>query len=112
MNKVIGTESHPDSLSFNAKLFSYFARFVLPVWNLLNALAPLIREIHQYDVRRHQNLPMIGLRTDIWWLSQIDTRKLFKIVALAMSALGQKQTFRCFRKKKHKSSQEKPGRSL
>jgi hypothetical protein len=31
---------------------------------------------------------MIGLRTDIWWQSQIDTRKLFKIVARAMSAVG------------------------
>jgi|SRR6516162_7766510 len=57
MNKVIGTKSHPDSLSFNAKLFSYFARFLLPVWNLLNAFAPLIREIHQHDVRRHQKSP-------------------------------------------------------
>jgi hypothetical protein len=38
-----GTKSHPDSLSFNAKLFSYLARFVLPVWNLLNALAPLVK---------------------------------------------------------------------
>ena len=69
MNKVIGTKSHPDSFSFNAKLFSYFARFVLPVRNLLDALAPLIREIHQHDVRRHQNLPLIGLRTECYMMA-------------------------------------------
>src|SRR5262245_19597884 len=64
MNKVIGTKSHPDSPSFNTKLFSDFARFVLPVWNLLDALTPLIREIHQHDACRHQNLPLTGLRTE------------------------------------------------
>src|SRR5678815_1115249 len=57
VNKVIGAKGHPDSFSFNAKLFSCLARFVLPVRNLLNALAPFSREIHKHDVCRHQNLP-------------------------------------------------------
>src|SRR5215813_13698167 len=60
MNEVIGTKSHPDSPSFNTELFSDFARSVLPVWDFLDALEPLIREIHQRDVCRHQNLPRIA----------------------------------------------------
>src|SRR5215467_4103957 len=47
MNEVIGTKSHPDSPSFNTELFSDFARSFLPVWDFLDALEPLIREIHR-----------------------------------------------------------------
>src|SRR6516162_10863123 len=72
MNKVIGAKGHPDSLSLNAKLFRNFARFVLPVRNLLNALAALIREVYQHDVGRHQNLPLIGLRTECHMMAVAD----------------------------------------
>jgi len=33
---------------------------------------------------------MIGLRTDIWWPSQVDTRKLFKIVVARHVRFGSK----------------------
>src|SRR5262245_38800845 len=46
MDKIIGTEGHPDSLALNSKSFCCLARFLLPVRNLLDAFAPLIREVH------------------------------------------------------------------
>src|SRR5215475_12256236 len=52
--EIIRAECHPDGSALHSKLPCRFARFVLPVRNVFEALEPLVGEVHQHDVLRHR----------------------------------------------------------
>ena len=53
MNKIVGTECHPDGLTLDTEFLCCLARLVLPVWDLSDTPEPLFSEVHQHDVLRH-----------------------------------------------------------